>query len=201
MELKEYIRIIKQNKALFLGAWLAVILVCLSWWKTRPVSYDVAMSIEVARQGTQSGEAYQYDQYYRLEADSKFAETVVQWLKDPAIANAVLQQSEVDSAKSLKKLAKTFRAEKLSSTYLQVRFSVNNPASGEKVSKALTEILKGKVTELNNNNANSTWFSLVFGKPIIAQAKISGWVVGLVAIIGGFGLAVLATLIRHYWKD
>ena len=67
---------------------------------------------------------YKYDNFYRLQADEKFAETLVEWLKSPRIEEKIFKEAGIDpSGYSLKKLAKSIKAEKMSSQVVAVSFS------------------------------------------------------------------------------
>lgn len=202
MELKEYVKIIKKFSWTFLLVWVLVIILSLVWYKTRPATYDVSMSLEITRQASEQTADYQYDQYYRLQADEKFADTIVQWLKDPAVVNEILAKAEINfSSQTLKSLSKAFRAEKLSSNYIQLRMSTAQSSDSSKITKATQDVISEKVSLLDSESQSKTWFKVMYGKPIVALSKISLQVVLIGSIVGGFILSLMVVLCSHYWKE
>lgn len=185
-----------------MGVWLAIISLVAVWYVMRPVVFDVSLSLEVTRDSSTDTADYQYDQFYRLEADDKFADTIVRWMKDPAVVHAVLSQANIPTeGTTLDNLSGTFSVEKLASNYIQVRFQVPDKKYGEKIHQGIEQVIKEKIEGLNRQPQSKNWFSLVYGKPIIAQAKISVVVVLMVALLGGSLSAVMGVLLVHYWRE
>lgn len=202
MELREYIQLIKKYKIIFFATWLAVIALATGWAQSRPKSYDVSMAVEVARDDQEQTDDYQFDQYYRLEADNKFSDTVVQWLKDPAVVHVIYSDAGLAlPSDDLQKLAKTFRVEKLSSNYIQVRYAVTDPQQAEKLWTSADKMLNARTGKLNHDEKNDNWFHLLLAKPLVAPAKVEMKVVVVMALIGGFLVALVTVLVKHYWQD
>lgn len=202
MELKEYIQLIKRYKQLFILIWLGFIAVVIFWYAKMPVSYDVSLAIDIARNGIQQTTDYQYDQFYRIQADEKFAETVVQWLKDPSLVNRIFAKPAINqTSKNLRTLSKTFRAEKLSPNYVQVVYSVDKADQGAIIADSMAEILNQKTKQLNGEAPTENWFKLIIEKPMIVQAKINWLLVIVAAVIFGFIISIVVTLVKHYWQD
>lgn len=201
MELKEYIQIIKRGKLLFFGVWLAVVVFVLAWFVSRPVSYDVSMPVEISRAGQEKTQDYTYDQFYRLSADEKYAETISSWLSDPSVVNEIFSGAGIIGPnQSLRSLSKAFSADKLSSNYVQVRFRVKDKNDGSRVTQALQRVLEGKNEQMNKQAESSNWFSLVFGGPVMVINKTNYPAITLLSAIGGLILAIFAVLVREYWR-
>jgi hypothetical protein len=203
MELREYIRIIKRNKGIFFSAWFLVVALSLAWYFFRPIAFDVSMPVEIARMGQEKTPDYQYDQYYRLQADEKYAETVSQWLKDPSIVNEIFSRAGIATGSkwSLRSFSKAFSAEKLSSNYVQVKFSVPLKENGEKITAAIRQVLEEKNQEINKQSKAENWFELVFGGAVLVQSRINFLVVLILSMIGGLLLAIFSTLVKEYWYN
>jgi len=163
----------------------------------------VVWGVNVARQNFQATQEYRFDQYYRLEADKAFAENVTRWLADPTIASQILSSAHIQvSDITLKHYTKIFRAERLASNYIQVRFSVNHQSDATKIVAAAKKILADKTTALNSQaEPDQNWFVLVFDNPTIAPHQISGVLLALIGGGGGLLLAIFTVLVIHYWKE
>lgn len=202
MELREYIRLIRKQKAIFITLWVAVVAFSMAWFWAQPVRYDVSVPVEVSRAGTQSTADYQYDQYYRLQADEKFAETVSQWLKDPTVATEILRAADQDPmAASLRSLSKTFRAEKLASSFVQVRFQVSRPAQAQTMTEAIRTILNQRTQAMNQQAQSPDWFVLDVGTPAVLQSRWNGMLFGSAALVGGLLAALFGISVVEYWKE
>lgn len=202
MELREYIRIIKRNRKLFLGIWMAVIIFAFSWFLARPVSFDVSLPVEISRTGEKKTGDYQYDQYYRFLADEKYAEAVSQRLSDPTVVSEIFSRAGITgSGQSLRSLSKAFSAEALASNYIQVKFNARNRDDGSKAAEAIKYVLEQKNSQMNEEAKSENWFSLIFGNPAMVESKTNYPVVALLSAIGGLLVAIFAVLVREYWRD
>jgi capsular polysaccharide biosynthesis protein len=112
MELKEYINIIKKELKLFISITVIIILAAFAYFYLRPVSYLASLTLNITRLGSQETPDFKYDDFYRLQADEKFAETLVQWLKDPRMVTDIFSSTGLDvQNKNLKELRKSLKAE------------------------------------------------------------------------------------------
>ncbi|MFA5994645.1 MAG: hypothetical protein WC823_06840, partial [Parcubacteria group bacterium] len=104
------------------------------------------------RNGSQQTADYHYDDFYRLQADEKFAETIVQWLNDPRIVTDIHTKAGIDVGQlNLKQLARVFNSEKLSSQIVAVSFSAVDKVSAKNISEAVAEVIESNVAVLNEN--------------------------------------------------
>ena len=206
MELKEYVKIVKRYKMLFFGVWIIFAGFVMVWFFSRPQSFEAVMSIDIARhsgqESSQSSGEYDFDQYYRLEADESFAETLVQWLKDPGVVNFVFSDSKIQaSGESLSSYSKFFKAERLASNYIQVKYATNSTAEAAAIFNSAKEIIAAKTDALNADSKDSNWFKAIFSGPVVAQKKLQLLPVLVGALVGGFLLSIFSVLTRYYWKD
>ena len=199
MELKEYLNILKTHiKAFFLVVILAVI-GGIAFLTFRPVAYNTSLTLNITRSGTQETADYKYDDFYRLQADEKFAETVVEWLKSPRTVADIYFNSSIDANQfSLGKLEKSLRSEKLSSQIVSVKFSADTPEKAKKISDSISKVIAKNIESLNANQQEKNWFKIVAQDPVIAQNSLNFWVVILAALAVGIFLGFWAVLIIHY---
>ncbi len=205
MELKEYIQIFKKKKEFFLGVWLSVILAVLLVFIFLPVKYETVMSIAVTREGDANifGE-YDYDLYYRLEADDSYGKTVVQWLSDENNLNEILSRSrddcKIDKSAS-HKIAKSFRGEQFSANYIHVKYKTENISQAQALAKETSRVLKVKNGELNESSQNDNWFKLIFSQPSITKKELPLSIIFGGAIILGLLVSIFITMFSHYWQS
>lgn len=195
MELKEYMQIFKENYKVFL---ITLGLVCLVGsvgqllWADK---YKVELDLNVTRTGYQKEtNEYRYDEFYRLQADERFADTVVRWLGSEVIKNEINKKIGTAQFEKLK-------AERLSSQMIRVSFVVANKEWSQSVASAIDTVINTKISELNLEQKNPQWFRVLVSYPIASQAGIGLTNLILAWLSGGIFLGVWAVLIRHYLKD
>lgn len=198
MELKEYFLIIKKNIQLFLVAAAAIILAIFGYFSLQPVSYATSLVINITRSGTQDTQNYKYDNFYRLQADEKFAETLVEWLKSPRIEEEIFKEAGIDTSDyTLKKLAKSIKAEKMSSQVVSVSFLASNKKDAENIAHAVSKIISQKTQELDKDQKDNTWFKVISENPVIRVNKTGFLVIALV-FFGAIFAAFWIVMLKHY---
>lgn len=201
MELKEYWEIIKKDGKTFFVVVFLTVLASVAYFSLRPVAFDVSLALNITRNGTQQTEQYRYDDFYRLQADEKFAETIVQWLKDPRMATDIYAQAGLDTSKfSLGQLAKIFNPEKLSSQIVRVSFSAPDENIAHKIAEATSEVVAKNVEMLNKNQNEDTWFRVIDQKPVIVKNQGNGWTIFVFPLLAGIFMGLWVVMIRHYLK-
>jgi capsular polysaccharide biosynthesis protein len=199
MELKEYLKIIKKNLRLFVGIVVCVLAVGFGYFLLRPVSYSTSLTLNITRSGVDNSQDYRYDDFYRLQADEKFAETVVQWLKSPRIVTDInVEAGRNLEVLNLKQLTKVFQADKLSSQVVSVKFSTPDKKTAEKTALAVAEVLEKNTALLNEDQKESTWFEVKSQNPVIMESKPDYRAVFLFSLLAGIFLAFWGVMIRHY---
>jgi capsular polysaccharide biosynthesis protein len=201
MELKEYLQIIKRNIATFAAVIIIVVLGSFAFFALKSVTFSTSLALNITRSGAQQTPDYKYDDFYRLQADEKFAETIVQWLQDPRTAANIYAAAGMDVSNfSLRQLAKSIAPKKLSSQFVSVSFSARSVDSAKKISNAIVAAVAKNTGELNKNQNESTWFEVVAQDPVIARDKISPLILFLASLLAGIFLACWVVLIIHYLK-
>lgn len=199
MELKEYFLIIKRQYKLFLAVVSLVVLGVSGYFFFRPISFETSLFLNVTRSGNQTSEGYKYDDFYRLQADEKFAETIVQWLKSPRIVLDIHSSAGKDMQNlSLKQLAKVFEADKLSSQIVAVKFSTPDEKTAEKIAQAICEILKKNTEKLNEDQKETTWFEIKADSPVIVKSSYVPWIIFIFSLATGMFLGFWIVLGKHY---
>lgn len=202
MELKEYLSLIEKNLKMFFFVWAVALFLPIFFFFLKAQKYETVVSLNVGRTQIEQTASYQYDQYYRLLADESFSDTVLLWLKDPETATVVLEKAGLKGKNfSWRELGSIFQGKKLSANYSQVHFSDFSPTQAEKLVQAWQAILNQKTDELNQKkNQETSWFSVVLGKPMTGLYVPDYPLVFLVSLIVGFPLAVFSVLFIDYFK-
>ncbi len=201
MELKEYLAIIKADFKLFGSIIAIIILASFGYFYLKPISYEASLILNITRNGAQKSDQYKFDDFYRLQADEKFAETLVQWIKSPRLALDIWTASGNNPKNlSLKQLSKLFKVEKLSSQIVSVKFSTANPETAKKLADSVVEIISQETATLNKNQQEENWFQVVALNPVILISRVNPLLLFLASLVMGIFLGFWIVLVRHYLK-
>lgn len=201
MELKEYLKIIRKYAKTYLTTIAAVVLGVGLYFFLQRASYETSLIINITRLGVAETSDYRYDDFYRLQADERFAETVVEWLKSPRIVSDIFSNAKINSQNSsLQKLAKTFSVEKRSSQIVAVKFESDSSQLGEKISASLVEIVSQKTQKLNEAQKEPNWFHLVAEKPLTIEKNAPYGKIFMAAFLFGIFAGFFVVMSRHYFE-
>jgi capsular polysaccharide biosynthesis protein len=137
-----------------------------------------------------------------LQADDKFAETVVEWLKSPGITKNIFDKAGVNSSqKTMRNLSKSFQAEKLSSNLVGVRYSTETSEESGKIAPAIASVVSEKTKALNADARDPNWFQVAASDLIILKNTQDLRVnLGIAALVGFF-LGTLLAFGKHYISE
>ncbi len=194
MDLREFLSVFWKYRVLFLGMVLVFVVMGFVAQLLQPVRFAAEITMNVARSGVRTTNEYAYDDFYRLQADERFADTVVRWLESPRIVSDIVHAAKRDGE------AISFDADRLSSQVIRVRFITRDEKIAEAISRSLFEVLNRETASLNQNRSEDGWFALVGETPSIADARFGrSWVLGVSLFLGVF-LGFFAVLFRWYWN-
>ncbi len=202
MEFREYIDIFrKQARAFWLIAALPVA-IAFAWQSLQPKSFDAALLINIGRSGTQQTTEYAYDDFYRLQADERFADTVVRWLQSPRVVEDIYAEAKIDTdAIGLRGLKGSFSGKRLSSQMIEVTYGARNERQAVELSRAIVSVLNRYTESLDQEGSEPGWFSVIGSDPVIRDGRTNLLVaLGIGAAIGIF-LGFWIVLIRHYFQS
>lgn len=202
MELRHYILILKKNFRFFIISLIILTLLASAWAIFRPKSYTSILSMHIARNAEQTSQEYQYDDFYRLQADERFADTVVRWLASPRVVLDIYESAHINVPNQLQKgLSKIFSAKRLSSQFIEVRYTTAHPKVSEQLSESISLVLNKKTRALNPEQSDTTWFKIIVDKPVI-QSNDVNWALFLPITISCAAMAGFwIVLIRHYIRE
>jgi uncharacterized protein involved in exopolysaccharide biosynthesis len=194
MEVKELIQIFRKYHKTF---WLTVatfLLIGIAFQLLRPVSFKADLSLNITRLGKQETAEYKYDDFYRLQADERFADPVVRWLGSLTVIEYIKNKSGISKLQKIK-------AQRLSSQYIRVTYGVKKVADAKKISQAIIDVLSEETDGLNKIQQQENWFTLIGSDPIVMKDEFPISKVILFSILSGIFFGFWLVLIKYYLKD
>ncbi len=193
MELREILEIfLARRRVLFwtLGFFLVGGLL---FWEMQPISYRADITMNVARSGMRETNDYSYDSFYRLQADERFADTVVRWLESPRILSDINREAGEN-------LASQISAERLSSQVIRVQFRVSERNIVDPITQSLFRVLNHEAKSLNTGPDPAGWFVLVGDVPVVSDARFSFVRTFLFSGALGMFFGILSLLLSWYFS-
>jgi len=195
MELREYAALFKKRIKTF---WFVVVLSIVSafvWQLCQPETYRATLLLNVGRSGSQDTGEYTYDDFYRLQADERFADTVVRWIGSPRIIEDVRIEAGQSDATS-------FVAKRLSSQMIEVTYTRSDRAALDRLASALPSVLNQYAESLNQGGKQSGWFIVIGSVPVVSDARIGLPMALFAGLLIGMFIGFWSALFQHYFlKD
>ncbi len=187
MELRAFVRIFIEHKKIFAGIFALSILCGVAGFFLQPVRYKTTLTLNIARDGLQQTQEYAYDDFYRLQADERFANTVTQWVTTPFVTQTVFPHADHH-----------VRAKKLSAQTVSVTYKTHRAEHANVVAHRLLQLLNTQTQTLNTHRKTDGWFVIRAQQPVTHDARHSlGFVLVLAGAIGFF-VAFWTVLLTHY---
>lgn len=202
MEFKSFIKIFVKNLVWFsivILLALAIGAVYKQYKNSQPETYQVSLLLNVTRSGIQATDNYRYDDFYRLQADERFADTIVRWIGNPRIVTNVYNETGLISGGiDLKELSGFFDAKRLSSQAIEVNFTAKSAVEAQDLSVNLVKAINSEIKSLNQFQKEESWFKIIGDEPVIKEYKIAWKSVLIISIVLGVFLGIWAVLIKNY---
>jgi len=203
MELKEYLNIFQKNIRWF---WLTVIIFLVGagmWQYNQSETFEATLLLNIGRTHFQeTKDYYTYDSFYRLQADERFADTVVRWLGSPRVVEDIYKTVRIETATiDSQDLSKVFRAKRLSSQMIEVTYRYPDEQMLQNISSAMVENLNKYTDQLNEQKDEKTsWFIVIGSDPVIRYVFVSLRLVLFLGLILGIFCGFWVALLRHYFS-
>jgi capsular polysaccharide biosynthesis protein len=202
MELREYYKILRSNIAIVIYTVIIAIVVVYAWSVRKAETYSASFLLDIGRTSVQNSADYKYDQFYQLQADEKFGDTIVEWLKSPGVAKDIFEKSDINSDQAtMRQLAKSFRAERMASNVVSVQYSTSSSDEASKIAPALESAISDKVKNLNATAKDPNWFQVDMSDLIIMKNTQNLWINFGIAAIAGIFLGTLLAFGKHYISE
>lgn len=201
MELKELLAIFRKHRNLFLGIVLLGMFVAWVWQKEQPVSYQATLLINIGRAGVSETTDYTYDSFYRLQADERFADTVVRWLSTPRVVEDIYGEAHLNSdGMDVKGLGSIFSAGRLSSQIISVKYGGENKKALEELATSAVTVLNRYTDTLNTEAREKSWFVVIGSEPVIRDARVDVQKALMLGLVLGIFFGFWTVLFRHYFS-
>ncbi len=201
MEFREYLAIFRKHIKLFLAVIAIFFLAGLAWQFLRPLSYISSLTLNITREGSQPTSDYKYDDFYRLQADERFSDTVVRWLESPRVAVDIYNDAKiVASGLNQRTLSQVFKAQRFSSQEIEVTYVASDSQTARTLAQSIVKVLNDKTQELNKLQKEENWFMVMGSDPVVSENKLNTNLVILASLVLGAFLGIWAVLIRHYFS-
>jgi len=203
MDLRDYINIFKKQKKVFWTIVFLSVLIAVIWQQSQRVEYQATLLLNIGRAGVENTQEYTYDSFYRLQADERFADTVVRWLGSPRVVEDIYSAAGPDSRNivGIRDLKSAFGAKRLSSQMIEVTYTDASDKTLKKISEAATATLNRYAESLNKENKETNWFVIIGNDPVIRDARVPLPLSAMVGLVLGVFIGFWAVLLRHYLAD
>lgn len=194
MELKKIIAIFRRHQKAFGATLLICIVIGLAWQQWQRECVVANLTLNVTRTGSEKTIDYQYHDFYRLQADERFADTVVRWLASPRIVSDIYEGIATND----QSLTRSIKAERLSSQMIQVVYTAPDEHTAKDLSRSIITRLNLETAALNKDQQEASWFAIVGNDPVVQDGRFSLAFALVVSSVLGMFLGFWVVLICHY---
>lgn len=201
MELRELLAVLRGHRNQYLGIVFIFIFVAWVWQKEQPVSYQATLLMNIGRAGVSETTDYTYDSFYRLQADERFADTVVRWLSTPRVVEDIYKEAHLNGEMlGIKDLSRVFSAGRLSSQVISVQYGGENEKRLGDLAKAAVTVLNHYTDTLNTNAREKSWFVVIGSDPVIRDGRVSLGLALMMGLVVGLFVGFWAVVFKHYFS-
>lgn len=201
MEFRDYVNIFKRQVRVFSTIVFLSVLAAIVWQKNQGVQYQATLLLNIGRTGGEVTQEYAYDSFYRLQADERFADTVVRWLGSPRVVEDIYTAANIDlEKKDIRDLKGVFGAKRLSSQMIEVTYADAGDKTLKKISEAAVVTLNRYTESLNKENNETNWFIVIGSDPVVRDVRISLPLALVIGLLLGVFVGFWTVLVRHYFS-
>lgn len=194
MELREFFAIFGIHKKLFWGIIGLFVIGSLIFYFLQDQTYKTYININITRSGVDKTSEYTYDSFYRLQADSQFADTVVEWMRSPYVLEHIFDNGDSNAINQ----KGFFRADKMSSQTIAVTFVTATKKEAQNIAQNLNRVLNEEAQKLNKIQKQENWFVIFSNDPIIGDNRSSLSLILFIGFAIGFFVSFWIVMIKHY---
>ena len=199
MELRELWNLFRKEKnlyALILGVFL---LLGVLWINLEPERFESNILITIGRTENKNvsiATDYQYDNFYRLQADERFGDTLVRLLATPQVTQTIfvffcLKNEAPEGA--------YFTGRKLSAQIVEVTFVDRDQTKLMALAKSVPTALNRYTSELDTKEGSQgNWFRVIASEPAVSDARVDSKQVLVIMLFLGIFVGFFVILAKHY---
>lgn len=198
----EFIKIISKDKIIIIAIALIVGILSVLIANLLPAKYDASVALSVIRVNREETSDYQYDGFYAIQASNLFAETIVSWLETPAVVREIYEQSgKKDAVASLSDFAGAFKAKKLSSQNITVKFSSKTEEEAKTLASSLVSVVEKKSQTSLETSKKESVFEIKSADPVIVKRAYDAAITFFAGLITGLALGILWAMGKNYFYE
>ncbi len=187
MELRDLVAIFRTYGMTFLMVCVVAIACGAVFFVVQRHGYKTTLLLNVTRDSYVSSGAYEYDHFYRLQADERFADTVVQWIVSPSLRARVFTDET------------PLRARRLSSQVVEVTYRTRTATDAAAVAQRVTTLVNAEARKLNERQDVPNWFAVVADAPVTVPGAYGAMVVFAASLFAGMFIGFWTVLLRQYF--
>ncbi len=202
MEFRNLVTLFRKQAYFFLAIVVVFVVAAGVWQKNQSEQFEAMLLISIGRAGVSETTEYTYDSFYRLQADERFADTVVRWLSTPRVVEDIYREAHLDPAYlGMKDLSQAFSAGRLSSQMISVKFGSENRKIIEQLSGAIVKVLNRYTDTLNTEEREKSWFVVIGSDPVIRDSRMDLGRALLAGLALGVFIGFWSVLWKHYFTS
>ncbi len=195
MELRDILKLFYQERTIYMAVIGFFLLAGLVFTSYEPERYQASLLITIGRTEGVPVAEYRYDSFYRLQADERFADTLVRLLGTARVTEDIMEDAELSARES----AGYFTARRLSSQLVEVTFESKDPKDLSVIGTSLTKVLTAYTEDLNAQAIDGeNWFRVIAAEPVVSDARTSKLLVLALSLFAGLFFGFWLILIRYY---
>jgi len=195
MELRDILKLFYQQRNLYIAVIGFCLLLGFLFTLYEPERYQANLLITIGRTESAPTIEYSYDSFYRLQADERFADTLVRLLSTSRVTEDIFADAQIAPSAE----AGYFTARRLSSQVVEVTFESKDPKTLPVIGVSLDKVLTAYTDNLNTQEVKKeNWFRVITADPVISDARAGKMLVFVLALFTGLFLGFWLVLIRHY---
>ena len=199
MELRELWNLFRKEKnlyALILGVFL---LLGVLWINLEPERFESNILITIGRTENKNvsiATDYQYDNFYRLQADERFGDTLVRLLATPQVTQTIFEEAGL---KNEAPEGVYFTGRKLSAQIVEVTFVDRDQTKLMALAKSVPTALNRYTSELDTKEGSQgNWFRVIASEPVVSDARVDSKQVLVIMLFLGIFVGFFVILAKHY---
>ena len=200
MELRAFLNLFLSRQNLIFGITAAAVLLSFFVYRLQTQWYEGEVLLSVTRQGSEATPEYQYDQYYRLQADERMADTVARYLETSIGRRETARRALLSVDREKEFVVSKVSALRLSPSLIKVMYQATTPTEAERIASALLETGERHVASLNEQAANRNWFTLVSSESFSKDGRFTLPIALGIGLAAGLFVAFWTVLGQWYWK-
>lgn len=204
MELRDYVKIWGRHLTLIVAITMLGAGIAYFFTKQQPVQFEGTTTFTVTKPTPPaSGNFYEYDQFYAVQASTIFADTIASWLQDPNTVAEIYDAAKVPVPPGgTTKIARVFRVRKQPQTttlYLTVRNTDQDKVHG--VVGSAQSVVAAKLSDLRTQSQDPNYFQVAITTPRVFALTPKPYLSAVFGAVSGLILGLLAAWLLEYLRE